>query len=120
MKHILEIQNLLSSTGLQRKSGNIIYSGYETLSLGKYYFLGLNPGSHIDDKNPEEDQIITKLIKKKDYSEENEYFEGIWGDEKKPGIHRHQKNIKSFFECLEIDLRTVFSTNLCFQRSRGK
>ena len=67
MKHILEIQNLLSSTGLQRKSGNIIYSGYETLSPGKYYFLGMNPGGHIDDKNPEEDQIITKLIKKKDY-----------------------------------------------------
>ena len=25
----------------------------------------MNPGGHIDDKNPEEDQIITKLIKKR-------------------------------------------------------
>ena len=119
-QHIDQVYELLSKTGLQRKPGNIIYSGYETLSPGDYYFLGMNPGRHVDDKNPKEDQIIAKLIKKKEHPEENEYFDGIWGNEKKPGIHRHQKNIKSFFECLEIDLRTVFSTNLCFQRSPGK
>ena len=119
-QHIDQIHELLSKTGLQRKSGNIIYSGYETLSPGKYYFLGMNPGGHIDDRNPEEDQIINKLIKKKDYPEENEYFDGIWGNERLPGVHHHQLNIQSFFECLEIDLRTVLSTNLCFQRSPGK
>ena len=64
-QHIDQVHELLVKTGLQRKSGNIIYSGYETLSPGKYYFLGMNPGGHIDDKNPEEDQIITKFIKKR-------------------------------------------------------
>ena len=96
-QHIDQVYELLSKTGLQRKPGNIIYSGYETLSPGDYYFLGMNPGRHVDDKNLKKDQIITKLIKKKEYPEENEYFDGIWGDEIKPGIHRHQKNIKSFF-----------------------
>ena len=55
MQEIENLEKLLVETGLQRKSGNIIYSGYETLSPGKYYFLGMNPGGHIDDKNPEED-----------------------------------------------------------------
>ena len=65
LQHIDQVYGLLSKTGLQRKPGNIIYSGYETLSLGDYYFLGMNPGRHVDDKNPKEDQIISKLIKKK-------------------------------------------------------
>ena len=65
MKQIEEIKKLLLKTGLQSKSGNIIYSAYETLSPGKFYFLGMNPGGHIDDKNPDEDKIINKLINKK-------------------------------------------------------
>ena len=120
MDHIKNIADLLVKTGLQRKSGNIIYSGYETLQKGDYYFLGLNPGGHIDDRNPEEDQIIHKLESKKQYSDENEYFDGIWGNETHPGVHHHQKNIQAFFKCLEINLREVLSTNLCFQRSPGK
>ena len=118
-QHIDQVYELLSKTGLQRKPGNIIYSGYETLSPGDYYFLGVNPGGHIDDKNPEADQILTKLLDKRDFPEENEYFDGIWGKERLPGVHHHQQNIQAFFECLEIDLRKVFSTNLCFQRSPG-
>ena len=101
LQHIDQVYELLSKTGLQRKSGSIIYSGYETLSPGKHYFLGMNPGGHIDDKNPEEDQIITKLIKKKEYPEENEYFDGIWGNERLPGVHHHQVNIQSFLNVWE-------------------
>lgn len=32
LHHIDQVHELLSKTGLQRKSGNIIYSGYETLN----------------------------------------------------------------------------------------
>ena len=119
MSHIDNIAEILKQTGLQRKSGNIIYSGYETLCPGDHYFLGINPGGHIDDKNTENDQILKKLINKKEFSGENEYFDGIWGNEKLSGLHPHQKNIQAFFDCLDIDLYKVFSTNLCFQRSPG-
>lgn len=119
MSHIDKIAELLKHTSLQRKPGNIIYSGYETLSSGDYYFLGVNPGGHIDDNYPEEDQILNKLLDKENYAEENEYFDGIWGKERLPGVHHHQQNIQAFFECLEVDLRKVLSTNLCFQRSPG-
>ncbi len=49
-QHIDQVHELLSKTGLQGKPDNIIYSGYDTLSPGKYYFLGQNPGRHIDEK----------------------------------------------------------------------
>ena len=104
------IKKLLESTNLQDQPGSIIYSADSTLKKGDFYFLGQNPGGN-DVKKYGEDTILNQLL----YSgEHNEYTEGEWTGSKGK---LHQYNIKRMFEDLEINIKDVFSTNLCFIRS---
>jgi len=128
MEHIKNISSLLDQTGLSERPGSLLYSGNETIRKGSYYFLGTNPGGHKDqitkqnnfDETTKEDKIKIQLHKEKKFF--NEYFEGEWINSKTqlpelPGQHIHQRNIKKFFQDLNLDLKLILSTNLCFVRS---
>jgi hypothetical protein len=124
MDHIKNITNILERIELSDRSGSILYSGNETIIKGDYYFLGTNPGSHkdeLEEKFGTTDTVKTQLNKTN--TTFNEYFEGEWINKftknpDPPGQNEHQKNIQNFFGDLNLDLRKILSTNLCFVRSR--
>ena len=124
MDHINNISDLLDQIGFSDRSGSILYSGNETIKKGDYYFLGTNPGSHKDELEEQFgtlDTVKTQLNKTK--TSFNEYFDGEWINKHTkipdlPGQNEHQINIKRFFRDLNLDLKKILSTNLCFVRSR--
>jgi len=108
-KKILNIYKLLESSDLLNRSGSVLYSGDETIKKGDWYFLGSNPGGHEDEKGA--DKIEDQLLKENKPKSFNEYYEGEWTNS------LHQENIKNFFNDLNLDLKKILSTNLCFVRS---
>ncbi len=70
-EHIKKVEQLLKATGLQDKSGSVIYSGNSTLREGNYYFLGQNPGGNAEVYAG--DTIISQLLQSGEF---NEYYEG--------------------------------------------
>jgi hypothetical protein len=106
---ILNIHELLKKSSLLVRSGSVLYSGDETIQNGDWYFLGSNPGGHDDEKGA--DKIEDQLLKHNKSKSFNEYFEGEWTNS------IHQENIKDFFSDLNLDLKKILSTNLCFVRS---
>ena len=103
------IHKLLNEGGLLNRSGSVLYSGNETITSGDWYFLGSNPGGHDDEKGL--DTVENQLLKENKPESFNEYFEGDWTNS------LHQDNIKNFFSDLNLNLKEILSTNLCFVRS---
>ena len=73
--HIHEIEKIILENNLGDKPGSVLYSGYETIKKGDWYFLGQNPGGHADALG-DGDKII-KQVNRPNKSF-NEYFEGQW------------------------------------------
>jgi len=107
---IEKVKSLLVKTNLQDRPGSIIYSGDKTLQRGDFYFLGQNPGGN-DEKKYGKDTILNQLMKSGDH---NEYTQGVWSG---PKGKKHQEIINKMFKDLELDIESVFSTNLNFLRS---
>ena len=103
------IYELLDEGDLLNRSGSVLYSGDETIKDGDWYFLGSNPGGHDDEKGV--DTVKNQLLKFEKPKTFNEYFEGVWTNP------HHQDNIKLFFDDLNLNLKEILSTNLCFVRS---
>jgi hypothetical protein len=115
------IQKAEESLGLKAildKPGLILYSSYKTLTRGKYYFLGLNPGG-TDDGTPTIRQSFCDL---RTY-QGNAFFPGDpkadWSGTKKcnSGEHPYQRAFRMLFDELGEDPRTVCASNLIFKRS---
>ena len=117
--HLSEIIKIIVKNGLQDRAGSLLYSGYETIKDGEWYFLGQNPGGHADSQD-ENDKII-KQINRTNKSL-NEYFDGQWLSKQgyicPPGMQHHQVNIKNLFSTLGVNLKDTCSSNLSFVRSR--
>jgi hypothetical protein len=116
------LKNAVIELGYENKSGSILYSGNETLRKGNFYFLGANPGGHSDQSNSKyPDTILNQVLRKNSYPSFNEYFDGKWkrsgSRSSLPGHALLQKRIKYLFTKLELDLRSILSTNLVFVRS---
>ncbi len=118
--HIRKILDILKDTDLGKRGGALLYSGNKTLSKGDWYFLGSNPGGH-NDQFSSNDTIENQLLRgQEDF---NEYFDGEWISKytqtvSPPGQQENQRNIKSLFKDINVDLRKTCSTNLCFVRSK--
>ncbi len=117
--HISEINKIIIKNGLHDRAGSLLYSGYETIKKGEWYFLGQNPGGHADSQD-ENDKIV-KQINRTNKSL-NEYFDGQWMSKQgyicSPGSQHHQVNIKNLFSTLDVNLKETCSSNLSFVRSR--
>lgn len=100
-------------------SGTILYSSCATLTRGKYYFLGLNPGGTEEDTNN-----IRSSLEGLRTQTENAYLDQAWC--KHPeckmciGHHPLQENYKAFFTVLVEQLDSVCASNLIFKRSKGE
>ena len=91
-------------------SGTILYSSCDTLTPGRYYFLGLNPGGS-DEGTDRIKQSLENLSKWK----KNAYLDQSWRCQ--PGTHPLQQNFKVLFKELVKDPASVCASNLIFRRS---
>jgi len=99
------------------KSGSIVFSSASSIIKGDLYILGLNPGGEV---NISIKQVLDELP----FKTRNAYLDERWGNRKNQhynvGNHPLQKNYIELIKTLGFDVRSVFSSNLIFTRSRNQ
>jgi hypothetical protein len=83
-------------------SGAILYSSCTTLTRGKYYFLGLNPGG------TDPDNTLRKSLACLNVRTENAYCHEDWSSPRRKyanGMHPYQQDIKFLFHVLARIIR---------------
>jgi hypothetical protein len=98
------------------RTGGILYSAADTLSLGEIYILGLNPGG---DGGPTIAQDLDALLDRKDNSYLDEKWENRAGSYS-PGQAPLQRRVNWLISALGYDLRRVCASNLIFMKSRSE
>ena len=98
-------------------SGGVLVSGWDTLRLGAFYVMGLNPGGS-------EDEVLTLRKSLEDgRMGGNEMGGNEWtakaykGSATKPVWTNFQKNVQTVFDKLQVAPNKTFSTNALFVRS---
>lgn len=93
------------------QSGEILYSGSQTLRRGPIYLLGLNPGG-----NPNEHKATVRdRLRDLPSQRRNKYLVN-WGG-RKPGAHPLQRGVQWLAAELGVRLEDVCASNLIFARS---
>lgn len=103
------------------RSGNVLYSGVETLRPGTVYLLGLNPGGDPDDEILRA-QTIGKTLAALPTKHENEWLDKSWrrtGVRTPPGKSPLQLRVQALLRELGLEPREACSANLIFARSRN-
>lgn len=96
---------------LSSMNGGILYSSFDTLKEGKFYFLGVNPGGE-DSKD---------LLYNLEENKNKDHFLVSWKNdvkEYKPGEAPLQKRVIELFEKLDTNIKNVCSSNLIFRQSK--
>lgn len=100
-------------------SGNVLYSGVETLRPAPVYLLGLNPGG-----DPKDDilrkQTLSSTLDGLPGKNTNEWLDVSWrrnGIRTPPGQSLLQQRVQALLGNLGLDPRSVCSANLVFMRS---
>lgn len=96
------------------RSGNILYSGVETLRPGPVYLLGLNPGG---DPRRLLWQTLRRVLKELPSKTRNEYLDVSWQG-RPPGNSVLQRRVISLATMIGVDPRSVCAANLIFVRSK--
>jgi hypothetical protein len=110
----------LKDTGLADLPGKMLYSGIETLSPGRLYVLGWNPGGdpHAESKSATDD-LVALAERSPDW---NEYVDGVWrpgGRICAPGDAPMQRRVRHLLTGIGLSVRTVCASNMVFVRSRA-
>ncbi len=98
---------------IQSVSSRFLYSSGATLSTGKYYLLGYNPGgipSIIE--QPFHNEIATW-----EDNTANAYLDEKWRKGESEGKAPYQLNVQALCDAVGIDVRKVCATNWFFVRS---
>lgn len=96
------------------RSGEVLYSGSQTLRRGPIYLLGLNPGGNPDDHK----QTVRDRFKELPSRRWNSY-QVSWAG-RKPGTHRLQRGVHWIANELGVKLEDVCASNLIFIRSKDE
>jgi len=91
--------------------GRVLYSSIETLSPGRRYLLGLNPGDGRDRYHH-----IGESLRDMPNHHSNTYIDDDWG--RGTGMHHTQQRVCFMLRKLGFEPREVFSRNLVFARSQ--
>lgn len=109
----------LKETGLADMPGRLLYSGLGTLSPGRLYLLGHNPGGDPDTESDSPAAHLAKLVGKS--PDWNEYIDGVWkpgGRVCAPGDAPMQKRVCHLLTGIGVPVRTICASNVIFVRSR--
>ena len=105
------IAALSGGEALLKEPGCVLNSGWNTVSPGGIYVVGLNPGG-----NPEDFGTIASHIEATPFGPWSGYDES-WNN--LPGRHRHQLGAKRYISALGFEHRKVLATNAYFTTSRN-
>src|SRR4051812_8610833 len=95
-------------------SGKVLYSAADTLSPGRVYILGLNPGG-----DPEKEvDTIGEALDALPTRRENSYCDELWPGHRARGQAPLQRRVKWLADQIGIDLLSVCASNLVFARSK--
>jgi len=101
-------------TSILDRSGELLYSGSQTLRRGPIYLLGLNPGGNPD---VHKDTVRDRLRELPSRRTNN--YRVSWSG-RKPGAHPLQRGIQWLANELEVKLEDVCASNLIFVRSKNE
>src|SRR3982751_3732883 len=93
---------------LGRESGQVLYSGLETLRPGSIYLLGLNPGGEPGNKRL---MTVSQSLKSLPTNKTNSYLDSTWS-----GRDVLQRRVLWLLAGLGFHPRQVAASNLCFVR----
>lgn len=101
---------------LLKQPGAVLYSSWETLKDGEYYFLGVNPAGS-GEATP---KTIRESLDELGTSTTNEYLDVSWYSNPTDTKRRPlQQRFKFLFEdALRVDPRSVCASNLIFKSSK--
>lgn len=109
---------------IDKFSGAILYTSYQSLEPQKYLFMGLNPSGSLECSSTIKESLYKCLVST--YNEYNENWTFTDSQSKttknikyKDGEHPLQLNIKHLCTLLGIDSNLVCSGNLVFEPSYG-
>jgi hypothetical protein len=96
------------------RSGEILYSGSQTVRRGPIYLLGLNPGGNPDDHKATVRERLKELPSRRSNS-----YQASWAG-RKPGTHRLQRGVQWIAGELGVQLEDICASNLIFVRSKDE
>lgn len=108
-----DFSRLTLKTYLER-NGIILNSSIETLTKGRYYIIGQNPGGSELSGNTIENSIADMATYK-----ENAYIDEAWSNYDK-GQHPVQKGLQAISILLGYSLRQICASNLIFYRTKDE
>lgn len=111
----------LEATGLADQPGRLLYSGIGTLSPGKVYMLGYNPGGDPEAENDSPKAHLAKLASLR--PDWNEYLDGVWypgGRACPAGGAPLQRRVQTLLGGIGLPTRSVLASNLIFVRSKDQ
>jgi hypothetical protein len=116
LNFIQRAKDSLRAENLLVEPGAVLYSTWETLKRGDYYFLGVNPAGSEEDKPATTEDFLDKLST----SEENEYIDVCWYNNPPDPTKRRplQERFIHLFTKLEVNPREVCASNLIFSSSK--
>ena len=97
------------------EKGATLYSSFNTLSCGKFYVLGLNPGGPADSG-----KTLAESLDALPEQQDNAYLDEDWSSPSRSfgaGRHPLQRHLFELMREIGQDLRNVCSSNLIFTRS---
>ncbi|MCL1894690.1 MAG: hypothetical protein FWG02_10760 [Holophagaceae bacterium] len=97
-----------------KRSGRFLYSAFSTLTHGKYYLIGINPGGDLT-KPPYSSQTLLSDIQKLGAKTDNAYL-----DENDWSTPRYQEGVKALCKYLDYETRDLCASNLIFIRGKVK
>jgi hypothetical protein len=115
---LAKAKSLLTESYLARP-GCVLYSAPTTLTRGRFYILGLNPGG--DESNETVGSSLDALLIRD--ASRNRYLDDPWeyrGKEMAPGKHPLQARLREFArDYLCVDLAAICASNLIFFQSKN-
>jgi hypothetical protein len=96
-----------------KESGKVYYSPASTLRESPFMLLGHNPGGTPGDS---EHESIEHTLRWLHVKVGNDYLHDNWGSG--VGGSRLQRSVQRLFSAVDVDLDSVFTTNLIFFRSQ--
>jgi hypothetical protein len=96
------------------QSGEVLYSGSQTLRRGPVYLLGLNPGGNPNDHK----ETVRDRLKELPSRRWNNY-QVSWAG-RKPGAHRLQRGVQWVADELGLRVEDICASNLIFVRSKDE
>jgi hypothetical protein len=111
----------LDETGISDLPGGFLYSGIGTLTPGKGYMLGYNPGGDEKEETNSPKAHLQDLMRRA--PDWNEYMDGVWcpgGRRRLAGQAPLQMRVQALLKGIGLSTRSVCASNLIFVRSRDQ